>query len=216
MHIGLERLEAPSVAYALRQLDVPSQGAQIFCHSLYALCDLPPVRNFTIPLPKQKSIKQRPQASNEKSLYVVHLSDLHVDHKYTVGASYNCSESICCRQPEVTVGGNASFPAGAFGEHYCNSPVSLEQSQFDAIHQLVPNRAFTITTGDIVEGAVWETTNREIVYDVADAYTRMARTLGQVYPAIGNHDAVSIKMVLLLHKLTHARTQSTVSHQPAW
>jgi len=69
--------------------------------------------------------------------------------------------------------------------------VSLEQSQFDAVHLLVPNRAFTITTGDIVEGAVCKTTNHEIVYDVADAYTRMARTLGQVYPAIGNHDAVS-------------------------
>ena len=81
------------------------------------------------------------------------------------------------------------YAAGPFGEHYCDSPVSLEQSQFDAISKFVPKRAFTISTGDIVEGAIWETTNEEIVSDVTDAYTRMRKTLGLVYPAIGNHDA---------------------------
>ena len=31
---GLETLEAPTVAYALRSMDIPSRTAQIFCSSL--------------------------------------------------------------------------------------------------------------------------------------------------------------------------------------
>lgn len=187
---GLETLEAPSVAYALRSMDIPSRTAQIFCSSLYGLCDQPTVLNYTVPFPKPKPSKRtRPLPSREPSIQVVHISDLHVDHRYTVGASYNCSESICCRSPEITVSLNGSYPAGSFGEYYCDAPVSLETSQFDAIDRFVPNRAFTLATGDIVEGAEWQTTNQEIVYDVSFTYNLMSSLLGFVFPAIGNHDA---------------------------
>ena len=170
-------------------MDIPSSTAETFCYTLYGLCDQPAVPNYTVPFPKPKPAHLvRPSASNKDSIQVVHISDLHVDHEYTVGASYNCSESICCRTPEVTVGGD-EYAAGPYGEYYCDAPVSLEKSQFEAIRQFAPNRAFTISTGDIIEGAEWETTNAEIISGITFTYDLMESLLGMVYPAIGNHDA---------------------------
>lgn len=95
---GLETLEAPSVSWALRQMDIPSRTAQVFCEALYGLCPQPLVLNYTVPFPKPKpATAKRPEVSRLKPIRVVHISDMHVDHTYTVGASYNCSKSICCR-----------------------------------------------------------------------------------------------------------------------
>ena len=90
--IGTEILEAPSVSYALRSMDIPSRTAQLFCHSLLGLCDQPPVINYTVPIPKPKPAElTRPKPCGKKPIYVVHISDLHVDHDYTPGLSYNVS-----------------------------------------------------------------------------------------------------------------------------
>ena len=74
---------------------------------------------------------------------------------YTVGASYNCTKNICCR-PYTTADepGVTDYPAGPYGNSACDSPLSLEQSMYAAIKALVPTRAFSVFTGDVVEGAV--------------------------------------------------------------
>jgi len=43
------------------------------------------------------------------------------------------------------------------GDHKCDVPVSLEESMYRAIKELVPDAAFSIFTGDIVDHAVWNT-----------------------------------------------------------
>lgn len=191
--MGLETLEAPSVAYALRSMDIPSRTAQIFCESLYGLCNQPPVLNYSVPFPKPKPNTTRPKPSNRQPIEIVHLSDLHVDHNYTVGSSYNCSKSICCRPYNATFAAGSpladAYPAEPYGEYYCDAPVSLEESQFHAVAELVPERAFTITTGDIVEGFTWGTSDQEVLYDVSDSYAQQSAVIGQVFPAVGNHDA---------------------------
>jgi len=52
---------------------------------------------------------------------------------------------------------------------------------------LVPNKVFTIFTGDVIEGAVWLTTESEVTNDLTSAYSRM-KNLGQAYGVVGNHD----------------------------
>ncbi|KAK3062115.1 hypothetical protein LTS18_004792, partial [Coniosporium uncinatum] len=57
-----------------------------------------------------------------------------------------------------------------------------------AISKIAPNAAFTIFTGDIVDDAVWNTTQAQNTIDINDAYAKMsARRL--VYGTIGNHEA---------------------------
>ena len=76
-------------------MDIPSRSAQIFCNSLYGLCPQPPPLNYTVPVSSPKPANAvRPAASKKDSIFVVHISDLHVDHKYTVGASYNVCTSF--------------------------------------------------------------------------------------------------------------------------
>ncbi|TKA69463.1 hypothetical protein B0A55_08330 [Friedmanniomyces simplex] len=190
---GLETLEAPSVSWALRQMDIPSRTAQVFCEALYGLCPQPPVLNYTVPFPKSKPANAtRPEVSRLEPIRVVHISDMHVDHSYTVGASCNCSKSICCRPYNATFAAGSQlanlYPAEPYGEYYCDTPVDLEEAQYAGINQFANDRAFVISTGDMVEGFTWGTSDAEIVYDVSDIYHRMRRDLGQVFPAMGNHD----------------------------
>jgi sphingomyelin phosphodiesterase len=187
---GLETLEAPSVSWALRQMEIPSRTAQVFCEALYGLCPQPEILPYSVPFPKPRPANaKRPGASKLKSIEVVHVSDLHVDHSYTVGSSYNCSKSICCRPYNATfAAGSAlatSYPAEAFGEYFCDTPVDLEQAQFAGIERFAKERAYVISTGDLVEGFTWGTSGAEVVGDVGEVYGRMRRTLGLVFPAMG-------------------------------
>ena len=95
--------------------------------------------------------------------------------------------------------------------------MSLEEAQFAAIRRLVPNRAFTIATGDLVEGDIWETTNSQIVHDISDSYRRMLHSLGQVFPAIGNHDANPVNSFPLAGtKTNYTNTYDYKAHAHAW
>ena len=81
-------------------------------------------------------------------------------------------------------------PAGPNGEHKCDAPVSLEDSMYAAIRDLVPDAAFALFTGDVVDHAVWNTTRAQNVLDIEDAYGRMAADLPfAVYSTAGNHEA---------------------------
>lgn len=85
--------------------------------------------------------------------------------------------------------GDEVRPAGPNGEHTCDSPLDLEQSMYKAIQRLVPDAAFSIFTGDIVDHAVWNTTEIQNTLDVTNAYDRMAAAGMLVYGAVGNHEA---------------------------
>ena len=183
--------EGPILAHDLREMTTPSHTAQLFCTTLFGLCDYPAVTQYTVPFPSPKPNTARPSPSGQTPLKVVHISDIHVDLSYEVGANYNCTKNICCRPyTSADAPGNTSFPAGPYGEHTCDTPASLEQSLYAAINDLVSDAAFTLFTGDVVEGAVWLTTQTEVTNDLQDAYGKMASSPGlkRVYGVVGNHD----------------------------
>lgn len=80
------------------------------------------------------------------------------------------------------------YPAGPWGDHHCDSPLDLEESLYAAIEQIVPDAAFTLFTGDLVEGVQWLTTKQDIITDIDSAYSHM-KGLDLVYGAVGNHEA---------------------------
>lgn len=60
---------------------------------------------------------------------------------------------------------------------------------YAAIKQIVPDAAFSIFTGDIVDHAVWDTSKEKNTFDIADAYGRMAGAGMLVYGTAGNHES---------------------------
>jgi sphingomyelin phosphodiesterase len=187
---GAIGLEGPILAHDLRQMNIPSKTSQLFCMTIFGLCQWPDVdTSYFVSMSDKPANASRPEPSGQTPLKVVHISDIHIDLNYTAGASYNCTKNICCRpytaddEPGVT-----DYPAGPYGNSNCDSPVTLEESLYKAIGDLVPDRAFTIFTGDVVEGAVWLVTDEEVTHDLSDAYGRM-QGIGQTYAVIGNHDS---------------------------
>lgn len=54
--------------------------------------------------------------------------------------------------------GHNNDPAGAYGNHNCDAPTSLEESMYQSIESMVPDAALYLFTGDIPDHAVWNTT----------------------------------------------------------
>jgi sphingomyelin phosphodiesterase len=98
-------------------------------------------------------------------------------------------ETLCCRPYTAEdAHGLTDYPAAPYGNHNCDSPLSLEESLCVAIDQHAHDAAFTLFTGDIVEGVQWLTTAKEIVKDIDSCYSHI-RGLNLVYGAVGNHEA---------------------------
>ncbi|KAI1501088.1 V-type ATPase [Biscogniauxia marginata] len=191
---GSIALEGPIVAHGLRGIAVGSKTSQLACVAFLGLCSYPKVepRNISFPSPKPLSSVATALSNSDrepklKPLYIVHYSDIHIDPFYVEGASRECSKPICCRNyPDIQQPGN---PAGPYGEHTCDSPITLEHSMYAAIKGIVPDAAFSIFTGDIVDHAVWNTTQAQNMYDIVGSYGRMGEADMLVYGTAGNHEA---------------------------
>ncbi|KAG9952538.1 acid sphingomyelinase, partial [Aureobasidium melanogenum] len=206
---GAIGLEGPILAHDLRQMKIGSHTAKLFCGTIFGLCDYPAVTPYTVSFPSAKPAgAARPPPSGKTPLKVVHYSDIHVDLSYETGANYNCTKNICCRPyTNADAPGNTQFPAGAYGNNKCDSPRILEQSMYNAIKSLVPDAAFSLFTGDVVEGAVWLVNQTEVTADLNNAYSLM-NTLGMpIYGVVGNHDAAPV------NSFPPAAVDTTISSQ---
>ncbi|KAI1414319.1 putative acid sphingomyelinase [Hypoxylon sp. FL1857] len=187
---GSVALEGPIIANRLRGISIGSRTSRLACVAFMGLCSYPEVEPYNVSFPSPKPRSERPRPSGLKPLHVVHFSDIHIDPLYVEGANANCSKPICCRPyTDADKPGNTDFPAGPNGEHTCDAPVSLEESMYAAIRDKVPDAAFSIFTGDIVDHAVWDTSQLQNTLDIADAYSRMANAGMLVYGTAGNHEA---------------------------
>lgn len=147
---------------------------------------------YTISFPQPKPNTPRPTPSGKTPIQVVHISDTHVDLSYETGASWNCTKPICCRPyTSAEAPGNNDYPAGPYGEHTCDPPLTLEQSMFAAIDNLHPDAAFTIFTGDVAAHDIWLIDQNEVEIDLNTTYSEMTN-LKLVYPALGNHDTAPV------------------------
>jgi sphingomyelin phosphodiesterase len=146
MHLsaGAIGLEGPILAHDLRQMTIGTKTSQLFCLTVFGLCQWPDVDTSYSPTFSDKPDTSRPASSGEAPIQIVHISDIHVDLQYETGASYNCTKNICCRNYTADdAPGVTDYPAGPYGNTACDSPLSLEESLYSAIETLVPNRTFT-------------------------------------------------------------------------
>lgn len=56
---------------------------------------------WSVEIPGGKpSHTDKPVPQNKPVLKVLHLSDIHIDNEYVIGAEVNCGELMCCRPPQ--------------------------------------------------------------------------------------------------------------------
>ncbi|KAJ6517990.1 sphingomyelin phosphodiesterase [Mycena vitilis] len=185
---GLIAREGPILANDLRQISPTGQTAEKLCDALLGMCVTHPINPFNVTFPKPPPAHPKVFISRGRPpVRVVHLSDVHIDRMYTVGAEANCTKSICCRDFDDSPP-TPSVPAGPNGNSHCDSPVSLADSMLEEIEHLNPR--FSIFTGDVVEGATWLVDQPEVTADLAAFNAEMALKLSApIFPAIGNDSA---------------------------
>lgn len=145
---------------------------------------------------------------------VVHLSDIHLDPRYGVGAEANCSSGLCCRYNNPTPSGHSStngteIPAPLYGAYECDSPYFLTTGVLRSVHPLTGTEGaaaggypqnsmispstlgWTIYTGDLVSHDQQTQLSRQYTeYAETSLYSQMQSLVsGPVFPVLGNHDS---------------------------
>ncbi|KAF7357082.1 Saposin B-type domain-containing protein [Mycena sanguinolenta] len=188
---GYIEREGPILAHDLRLINTTGQTAQKLCDALMGMCVTHPLNPFTVPFPKPPPANPKKFVSRGRPpIRVAHLSDVHIDRMYTVGAEANCTKSICCRDFADSPA-NPTVPALPNGNSHCDSPVSLADSLLEEVERLNPR--FSIFTGDVVEGATWIVDQGEVTTDLQAFNAELASKLSApIFPSLGNHDSAPV------------------------
>ncbi|KAG6007591.1 hypothetical protein E4U21_005789 [Claviceps maximensis] len=187
---GAMEREAPLIASILRTIEIGTPSSMHFCASFFGVCDLPPVDEWNMKLPPIEICSGEYKAvSGEKPLQIIHYSDVHVDPLYKEGASTNCKKPICCRSSEIHSINDTAHPAGPFGDHKCDTPMTLEKSMHEYIKKEFPNAAFALFTGDVVDHAAHNTSRDYNEDAIEHVYGTMHDYMDIVYGTAGNHEA---------------------------
>ncbi|KAG5980371.1 hypothetical protein E4U55_004098 [Claviceps digitariae] len=187
---GAMEREAPIIASILRTMEIGSPSSLHFCASFFGSCDLPPIDEWTLDFPPLETCSGEYKAvSGEKPLQIIQYSDVHVDPLYQEGASTQCKKPICCRPSEMDSLNGTAHPAGPFGDHRCDTPMTLEKSMYEYIKKEFPDAAFAMFTGDIVDHGSHNTSQKYNEHIIDHAYDTMHDYIPTVYGTAGNHEA---------------------------
>ena len=182
--------------------DVSGLDGIYICNSLSStFCPAPTTTplNTTNLFPKPKPANATAPAASGERVKVLHLSDFHLDPRYSAASEANCSASLCCRtnvQNAVLGAGQVSLPAPLYGSFKCDTPYDLGLAALQSIGPLTGTHgnssfAWTVYTGDLV--------SHDSQNQLSRAYTEYAETSvyelfkayigGPVFPVLGNHDS---------------------------
>lgn len=186
----------------LRFADLAGSDGKYICNSLSStFCP----KQITLPLnasslfPKPKPTNATAPKPNGKRVKVLHMSDFHLDPRYSAASEANCSSSMCCRtnvENALLGAGQVALPAPLYGAYKCDTPYDLGLAALQAVGPLTGTSkdqplAWTVYTGDLV--------SHDPQSQLSRAYTEYAETsvygmfkkyiTGPVFAALGNHDS---------------------------
>ncbi|KZO98290.1 Metallo-dependent phosphatase [Calocera viscosa TUFC12733] len=182
--------------------DVTGQDGRYICAlNLDKSCALPAVNTldltsyFASPKPENAVA---PEPSGER-VRVLHVSDFHLDPRYSTHSEADCTTGLCCRSNNFnTASPNQTlFPAPRYGAFLCDTPYDLAGVAIEAIPVLAgagPSGRefdFAIFTGDLVSHDNDHQLGRAFVeYEQSSIYSMLKAVIGYVplYPTLGNHD----------------------------
>ncbi|KAL8279118.1 hypothetical protein RQP46_008576 [Phenoliferia psychrophenolica] len=191
-----------NIAQVLQFANVTGLDGQMICAKQlpHKFCGVPQVSSYDASLyfnTTEPASKVAPVPSGDV-IKVLHLSDFHLDARYTVGSEAECDSYLCCRPGENKTSNATLFslPAPRFGAFQCDTPYDLAMSAMEAIPVLTGTQGtgfnFTIFTGDLVSHDNDNALSRDYVeYIESVIFTMFKKILGSgpTYAALGNHDS---------------------------
>ena len=122
----------PYLAQIVARMDVSTGDMQTLCAlqlgGFFPLPKAVPIDEskwFSKPKPASANI---PPKDSGKIIRIIHISDTHLDSRYTVGAEGNCTDySMCCRIDSVNSASPQAplRPAARYGDYGCDVPGDL-------------------------------------------------------------------------------------------
>ena len=182
--------------------DVTGLDGQYICNDLSStFCKLPTVSplNTTGLFPKPKPANACAPVASGKRVKVLHLSDFHLDPRYSAASEANCSSGLCCRTNVHATNasiGQIEVPAPLYGAYKCDTPYYLGLAALQAIGPLTGTHgnssvAWTVYTGDLVSHDSQNQLSRAYTeYAETSVYDLFKEYIGSpVFPVLGNHDS---------------------------
>eukprot|EP01083_Nonionella_stella_P228397 809486_1 len=143
-------------------------------------------------------------ASQAQCFYIAHISDIHLDANYTIGAPSECIKSVfgltCCLPGDIPKGFRNSAPAKAWGYPLCDTPRITTKGFFHAMRKfflgdgkdLKPD--FLMYTGDSTTHHDFGQNTALNVKVVKDAHKLMKKYVFTdlkvpILSSLGNHDS---------------------------
>uniref|UniRef100_A0A914ZAK4 Calcineurin-like phosphoesterase domain-containing protein n=1 Tax=Panagrolaimus superbus TaxID=310955 RepID=A0A914ZAK4_9BILA len=131
------------------------------------------------------------------TMRVLHLTDIHVDRKYSVGTEADCSHGAietykyCCRAQNSS--STIKIPAGKYGTPAkCDIPFIMFEETMKWISSHERNLDYIIITGDFESHDVWannkETTTANLI-NITDTIYQYFPNI-PVFQTFGNHEGV--------------------------
>ncbi|XP_049514206.1 sphingomyelin phosphodiesterase [Dermacentor silvarum] len=148
--------------------------------------------NWTVVLPNTKKpdpVPPRPKPGAPR-LRFLHITDTHVDLRYSEGSRADCPEPLCCREENGKAHWLANIPAGHWGAlRKCDLPAKTFENMLQTVRDY-HKVDYVIWTGDMVPHDVWNTSregNIAVTKYTADAIAKFLPGV-PVFPAVGNHE----------------------------
>uniref|UniRef100_A0A914VBV9 Sphingomyelin phosphodiesterase n=1 Tax=Plectus sambesii TaxID=2011161 RepID=A0A914VBV9_9BILA len=187
--------------YVIGQIVVnPSEICALFIDG----CGTPPIdptkSTWTLPIPDNKPpyVTPKQPAANAPTLKVLHLSDLHIDMQYKPGTEGDCSEPMCCRDPNdpnEKSSKDIKSPAGYWGHiGNCDAPYWLFVSMMQNIAANHKDLDYVVVSGDYESHADWNYKHSSHQAMIANISLVMQQYLPNIpiYFTVGNHEGVPI------------------------
>lgn len=143
-----------------------------------------------------KPARAEPKPSGKATYRVLQLNDMHLDFKYTPGASIACqSTSLCCNDLAGPAK-NAADAAGYWGSpaSTCDLPQHTWTAAMDFIKETV-KPDYAIWLGDNTDHAIWNPdVNRHFSFTkfMADYIKKSWGSEIPVFPIFGNHEMMPV------------------------
>ncbi|KAI1290275.1 Sphingomyelin phosphodiesterase [Halotydeus destructor] len=132
----------------------------------------------------------------------LHLTDIHVDLDYQVGANVQCKEQVLCCRTGESVGSDGEL-AGYWGElrGNCDIPNRVAIESLEKIRTVLSHDPtsfeYVLWTGDMTPHNVWQT-SRTSVHESARTWSRLVQghlpANMSVILVLGNHEAHPVDM----------------------
>ncbi|RDW85891.1 putative sphingomyelin phosphodiesterase [Coleophoma crateriformis] len=179
--------------------DVNGLDGRYICSSLSTtFCSAPSTSplNTTGLFPKPKPANATAPKPSGERVKVLHLSDFHLDPRYSFASEANCSSGMCCRYSSAMTS-QAVFPAPIYGAYKCDTPYYLGLSALQSIGAMTgtgsgqSSPAWTIYTGDLMSHDSQNQLSRAYTEYIQVSVYEMFKSYigGPVYSVLGNHDS---------------------------